>query len=233
MLLTATWHDPGSPLQIEYLPAAMEQIRRRAVEGAKLIPGAGLGMGGLLLGERAGAKVRILDSVELPCSHAFGPSFVLTPEEKIAGRELVESEGRLPVVGWYCSRGRGMLELTGEDLALYRELFPAQWQITFLLKASPEGAVTGAVFFTNDAGEVIKGVEHELGALSAPREPPVAPPALAEQFEPEPAPPTRYLNWILTALVALGIGAAIFEYQNVWSIKAPATQQATPSTEIP
>jgi len=54
---TAIWHDPGSPLRIEYSPQAMEAVRQRVLAE----PAAE----GLLLGVREGAKVRILEAADM------------------------------------------------------------------------------------------------------------------------------------------------------------------------
>ena len=78
----------------------MEEIRLRSIAGYKVLPKVGAGVGGLLLGDRDGAGVRVLSSVDMPCSHRFGPGFVLTPHEKSQVREMVRE---LDPVGWYFS----------------------------------------------------------------------------------------------------------------------------------
>ena len=67
--------DPGSSLQIGYSCAAMERIRKRARDGLMAAPRVGMGVGGLLLGVREGARIQLLDCIEIPCSHSAGPSF--------------------------------------------------------------------------------------------------------------------------------------------------------------
>ena len=75
---TVKLSDPRSPLQIEYSCAAMEQIRKRAREGLMAAPRVGMGVGGLLLGVREGARIQLLDCIDIPCSHSAGPSFNLS-----------------------------------------------------------------------------------------------------------------------------------------------------------
>ena len=91
--------DPRSPLRIEYSQAAMEQIRKRARDGLMAAPRIGMGVGGLLVGVSEKGRIRLLDSVEIPCSHSAGPSFNLTGDEKRESREMVAEAGALSVSG--------------------------------------------------------------------------------------------------------------------------------------
>ena len=60
-----------------------------------------------MLGSREGDRISILDSFDIPCRHASGPGFTLTPEELAYATDLVDHAGPLLVVGWYCSKPRG------------------------------------------------------------------------------------------------------------------------------
>jgi hypothetical protein len=236
MIEIAHWHDPESPLRIEYSREALERIRERVVEGVKALPRMGLSVGGLLLGERAGAKVRILDSVELECSHAFGPGFLLTTEEKAQARALVKSIENPAVVGWYCSHTRGDLALADSDLALYRELFPAQWQITLMLLGDLEGPARAAFFFSGKQGTLIKGTEQDLQiwipGVAEPEPEDAMPMELPEPAVHAPPPPKAswtmswVMSWVLTAIAALAVGAAAFEVQNTWLTETSAQTQS-------
>jgi proteasome lid subunit RPN8/RPN11 len=235
MIEIAHWHDPESPLRIEYSRQAMEQIRLNVVEGIKALPRTGLSVGGLLLGERAGARVRILDSVELECSHAFGPSFLLTPEEKAQARKLIQATENPAVVGWYCSHTRGDLALADADLALYRELFPAQWQITLMLLGDLDGPARAAFFFSSKQDALTKGTEQDLhtwipGISELEPEEPMPMELPEPAFHAAAAKPASKSNWImswvLTAIAALAVGAAAFEVQNTWLTETPAQPPA-------
>ena len=235
----AVWHDPGSLLRIEYARVAMETIRNRALRGDAV--------GGLLLGERAGAHVRILDSIELPCSHARGASFRLTPEERSKAREFVET-ARLQAVGWYVSRTGDEPGLTGEDLAgedleVYREMFPAQWQITLVLRVFDGGGISGirAAFYSpTPTGVLAKGSEQVLPAFfSEPRASFSERPAGQRLTHPVATPLAAgdrdrgsVRSWIMMAVIALLLGAAAFEAQTLWQMHQAAAQ--APSTpEVP
>src|SRR5579863_1704093 len=114
---TVDLSDPQSPLRILYSRAAMEQIRIRAREGLMAAPRVGMGVGGLLLGVREGRRIRLLDSIEIPCSHSGGPSFNLTADEKRESKEMIAeaaapgASGKVDVIGWYCSKTRGYATL--------------------------------------------------------------------------------------------------------------------------
>src|SRR6185312_11866579 len=98
-------------------PGVLTSLEILAMDGLLAMPRIGLGVGGLLLGRRGEGRIEILRSVEIPCSHALGPSFMLTPAEMKALIVLPESEDDGPshVVGWYCSRTQGNRELTEHD----------------------------------------------------------------------------------------------------------------------
>jgi hypothetical protein len=189
---TAIWHDPGSLLRIEYSPQAMEAVRQRVLAG----PAAE----GLLLGEREGARVHILESAEL------------------------EQTSPLQVVGWYLTKNED--SLTPADLARYRQLFPAQWQIVLALRIRADGIVAAAFYVAGPAGEPVKGREYNLEPWIPQPEPDSS--AWRLPFR-RPAP--SKLSWLLIALAALAVGAAAFEFQTSRVMKT-ATQPA-PAAEVP
>jgi hypothetical protein len=160
--------DPRSPLRIEYSQAAMEQIRKRARDGLMAAPRIGMGVGGLLLGVRENSRIRLLDSIDLPCSHSAGPSFNLTPDEKRESGEMVADagafsvSGKVGVIGWYCSKTRGDATLNESDLSFYAELFPGAGQVVLVLRPSVLESMRAAFFFRDEKGAVVKGVECDV-----------------------------------------------------------------------
>jgi hypothetical protein len=189
--------DPQSPFRIEYSRPVMERIRGQACDGLLALPRIGMGVGGLLLGVRQDGLVQLLDSIEIHCSHASGPSFLLTADEKERARELIAGAGVPGVIGWYCSKPRGAAALGDLDMAFFRELFPNREQIALVLRPSTVEPTRAVFFFRNEKGEVLKGIECELDEW---REEPVvttepdaaveAETAAPEPEEPPPAPPT-------------------------------------------
>jgi hypothetical protein len=160
--------DAGSPLHIEYSRAAMEEIRQRAREGLMAAPRVGMGVGGLLLGAREHGRIRLLDSIEIPCSHSGGPSFNLNAEEKRDVHAMIAEvcassvSGRVDVIGWYCSKTRGYATLNESDLNLYAEWFPDSWHIALVVRPSAVEPMHAAFFFRDENGGVVKGVECDV-----------------------------------------------------------------------
>src|SRR3569833_738758 len=111
MSSSVQWHDRTLPDSISCAPGLLTSQDILAMDGLLAMPRGGLGVGGLLLGRREEGKIEVLRSVEIPCSHALGPSFMLTAAEIKALVPLPESDDENPaeVVGWYCSKTQSHL----------------------------------------------------------------------------------------------------------------------------
>jgi hypothetical protein len=134
----ATWpavDAPGAafPFEIAYSRGVFERIRQSAMQGLMDLPKVGLGIGGVLLGEREGPRIIVVDAFEIQCSHAAGPSFNLTPDERAQARGSIMSAGNR-VIGWYLSKGLRPLELTDPDLDLLASLFSGPWNLGLLIQ---------------------------------------------------------------------------------------------------
>lgn len=194
---TVSLVDPRSPLQVEYSRAAMEQIRRRARDGLMAAPRVGMGVGGLLLGVRNGARVRVLDSIDIPCSHSAGPAFELTPDEKRESREMISDAGspdisrKVGVIGWYCSKTRDDVSLSPSDRSLFDELLPGPWQLALVVRPNVVDAMRAAFFFRDHKGTIAKGLECYVDEWRpAPEaEPEAESPEAEAEVTPEPEEP--------------------------------------------
>jgi hypothetical protein len=173
---TAQLSAPSNTLRIEYSMTEMEKIRQKVCEGLLALPRVGIGVGGLLIGESLTSEgsagegpclsVRVLGSIDLPCSHAAGPAFRLTAEEIQQSRELMaRSPGA--VVGWYCSKTRGAATVGEAELALHRDLFPEPGRIALMVRPSTIEPTHAAFFYTDRNGKVVKGIESDLDELVA------------------------------------------------------------------
>ncbi len=148
---------PASPATIEYSPDALEAVRTAAVDGLYKLARAGLDVGGLLLGQRDGGKVRILDSRPIACEHSAGPAFLLSQKDEagldaqLSSLRAEAAAGGPALVGWYRSNTRGGLHLTQADLALWDRCCPEPWQVALVLH--PERMKpTRAAFFVRPPG---------------------------------------------------------------------------------
>ena len=204
MLETVSLSDPRCPLRIEYSCAALEQIRRRARAGLMAAPRVGMAVGGLLLGVREssgdGSRIRILDSIDLPCSHSTGPSFTLTAEEKLESREMVaeanalSAASKVGVVGWYCSKTRGDAVLSESDQSFFADLLPGADKIALVLRPDVFEAMRAVFHFRDARGVVVKGLECEVDEW---RPAPPAPDPAAETPAPapmDPPPPPKVIE---------------------------------------
>src|SRR3569623_694383 len=185
MSSSVQWPDRTLPVSISCAPGLLTSLEILAMDGLLAMPRVGLGVGGLLLGRREEGMIEVLRSVEIPCSHALGPSFLLTAAEMKALVPLPESDDDPParIVGWYCSRTQKHMGLTEHDHRLFDSFCPEPWQ-TLLLIHPAKGHPTKAAFgfrrnrdFT--AGQWLDLAWQELSSFERPLTPKPAPKAAA------------------------------------------------------
>ncbi len=190
---TICWPDKTLPVEVHCAPGVLTSLEVAAADGLLAMPKIGLGVGGLLLGKRENGRIEITRSVEISCSHAMGPGFVLTPDEMEAGRtgrltgiaEVSNEAHDSDVVGWYCSKPSGSkapgpLALTDHDRVLFDALCPQLWQVVLLIRPNM-GNTTTAAFGIREADGFVVGEPQEL-------EWPELRPADEPALEPEPDP---------------------------------------------
>jgi hypothetical protein len=161
------WNDPDLPAPLAFAPEAMEQIRRLTLDGLLSLPRVGAGVGGLLLGKQEPGRVSVLDSVPIPCAHAFGPSFRLTDRELGEAAALAPSDHRLSVVGLYWSKTRGVADLNDDDRKLFNSLCPESWQVMLLVLPNIEVS-SGSVYARGPDGSVTGGLQLPIPRIDAP-----------------------------------------------------------------
>jgi hypothetical protein len=123
-------------VKLEYAPEILERLRLLSIDGLLALPRVGMSIGGFLTGSVENGRVRVSDAIEIPCSHANGPGFVLTGPELAKASSLAFGEGRRLVVGWYCSKPRGELLLDPQQSGLFSEICPEPWQIGLIIRPS-------------------------------------------------------------------------------------------------
>ena len=189
------WPDPTLPVQIYCAPGVLTGLEMVAADGLLAMPRTGLGVGGLLLGRRGKSRIEILKAVEICCSHALGPAFILTPEEIEASK--AEDPADHDLVGWYCSKPGlaktpGPMALTPHDQTLFDALCPEPSQVTLLIRPGM-GKATMAAFAIRSPDEgngYLLGETRDLAwqELAAYEAPALTEPEAGQKAEPEAEP---------------------------------------------
>lgn len=153
-----TWTIEGTPLHIEYSTSVMEELRQAAEQGFQKIPHGGVEVGAILFGKHEGSVVRICEWRPIECSHAKGPSFVLSDKDRAALRETISgAAAELPgfqPVGWFHTHTRSEIFLSPEDVSIYDEFFPEPWQISLIMRLRKEQPAVAGFFFREPAGPI-------------------------------------------------------------------------------
>jgi len=183
-----TWQVPGKPILIYLSHAVIERVAQEALRGLSAIPRRGAEVGGILLGSaQRGDKavIKIVDCLPLPCGHYFGPSYIMTQEEKQTFEQALAKWRPLPsrsiyAVGYYRSHTREELFLSDEDVWVLSTYFGDPSRVALLVKPRMTAVSVGGFFFWEDG---------KIRAGSSYLEFPFHRPALgAGAPEPEPEP---------------------------------------------
>ncbi len=156
------WPAPVGGVRLEYAPEILERLRLLSIDGLLALPRVGMAIGGLLTGSVQQGKVRVSDAIEIPCSHAIGPSFALTGAELARACTLAFGESKEQVVGWFCSRPRNELTLDPQQAVLFAEICPEAWQIGLLLRPSTVEATKALICVRSTETEYIYGRSMDL-----------------------------------------------------------------------
>ena len=145
-----------TPVNVEYSPPLMDEIRSYAVEGSQRLLRGGLEVGGVLFGLQDSKRVTVRAFRKMPIDYAHGPAFVLSGKDKAALSEVVrlhetepELKGMIPV-GWFVSHSRGeAIAMTAHDEVIFSDFFPEPWQVTLVVRPQRGGVARGG-FFMHD-----------------------------------------------------------------------------------
>lgn len=160
---TATWNASELPFAIDYSPQTLDEIRMSVSDAFYSVPRGGVEIGGILLGKWTGERLDITGYKQIDCEHAFGPSFTLSPRDRIALGRLIASEQALgaQVAGWYHSHTRSEIELSPADLEIYRGFFPEPWQVALVLRPHTFLPMRAGIFFRDAEGLVRSEAPHK------------------------------------------------------------------------
>ena len=117
---------------LRYSGAALEEVRRHAVDKFLSIPRGSLEVGGLLLGRVAENVIEIHGTEEFSLEYSSGPSYRLSPgdEQALTNRLQQTSD----VIGWWHSHTRSEADLSDEDLRVHRAFFSDPHAVALIIK---------------------------------------------------------------------------------------------------
>ena len=197
------WESPDGSRSIVFAPGVVSAVRALAIGGFHALPKRGAEIGGLLLGRVLRTNpllARITGFEEIPCTHAFGPSYILSDEDKLVLDAALRRERSEPVIGFVRSYTNREMVLDETDRNLFEHYFPTERAIFLLLQPRITGVCT-ATFLFPENGEL--GWEPQYAAFdfsearlagegAAAAAPPPAPqteaPAPPPESEPAPVP---------------------------------------------
>ena len=129
------------------------------IDGFGSIPKRGAEVGGILLGTitrgpSSSLVYRIEDFADVPCMHKFGPSYVLSDEDR-AKLEVTlaraAGDGRgLQLLGFYRSHTREGLFLAAEDMELIQRYFNEPEQIVLVVRPAAMKVSQAGFFYRED-----------------------------------------------------------------------------------
>ena len=174
-------------MRIDWAADCADQLRRAALEAFRAAQPVGHEITGILFGRRTRGGFRILGWQEIPRQDAARPAAPLTPREREAARDLLESSSsdlrwrEMQPVGWFRTRTRGMGSLAPEDIATVRELFGGTPCLALILRPSTQRPLQASFFWVADgaAGESSRRGAQILLPDERDREPSAAPEPLA------------------------------------------------------
>lgn len=150
-----SWEPPGKAISIQLHTEAMERIEREVMEGVQALRRRGAEVGGLLLGRTESngqRKIIIQDVAPLRCEHLYGPSFILSENDRLKLEEtlaLVKSgpDKNVSVVGYYRSHTRPDLFLDDNDFSLISTYFADPLCVFLLIRPVATQDSTAGFFF--------------------------------------------------------------------------------------
>lgn len=151
-----TWSAPECPFLVEYTPRMLDSIRMDVSDAFYSLPRGGAEIGGILLGTWENGKLRLTGFRQLACEHAFGPSFNLSPADRLRLTQLIQETKAAgeQVAGWYHSHTRSEIFLSEPDLQIYADFFPERWQIAMVLRPHTLRPMRAGIFFRDAAGAI-------------------------------------------------------------------------------
>ena len=152
------WTAPGFAYRVTISATVLDEIRFEVAEAYYSAPRGGVEVGGVFFGAVLGDSLHIKTYRPAKCQYLYGPSFRLSPEDKLnlsGVRALPESDPELAglaAIGWYHSHHRSEIFLSADNLQLYEEFFPERWQVAMVLRPAHLQPTRAGFFFRDQWG---------------------------------------------------------------------------------
>jgi hypothetical protein len=149
------WEPTGKPYTVEIAFDVIDGMNVEVMRGFGAVRRRGAEVGGLLVGRIEPTDTHVLIVIEdfepVPCEYAYGPSYVLSPNDLQGLRKGLaqldpSSGGQLYTVGFYRSHTRDGLSLDDQDLKFFREYFTDPLHVMLLVKPFATKAGQAGVF---------------------------------------------------------------------------------------
>jgi hypothetical protein len=158
------WEVHGQPVVVHLHLDVVDRILAEVMRGFGAVPKRGAEVGGILIGfvEHRAAEhgdvsvVRIDDFEPVECGYKRGPSYLFSGDDAAAFADAVrqwqpDATRSTYAVGFFRSHTRDGLSLSGEDIGMMDEYFPAPSHVALIIK--PYGTkVSLAGFFIREDG---------------------------------------------------------------------------------
>lgn len=152
-----TWEPPGKSIRIHLDLDTVDRMMHHVLDGFGSVPKRGAEVGGILIGstDQSSGKleVTITDFLPVPCSHRFGPSYVLSNDDVDGMASTVLSAGAT-CVGYYRSNTRERMSLGPEDLEYCQSYFPGPDHVVLLIRPSAMQASRAGFHFYEEGALV-------------------------------------------------------------------------------
>jgi proteasome lid subunit RPN8/RPN11 len=228
----ARWTAEECPFAIEYSLRILDDIRLAVTDAFFSLPRGGAEIGGLLLGRQERGGLTVLDAVAMPCEHAFGPSFELSPRDHERLAELVAATDRksnMRVVGWYHSHTRSEIYLSEADLEIHNRFFPESWQVALVLKPHTFQPMRAGFFFREKSGAIHATAPYREFVL----DPLPMRPVPTGNAVPEPSPLFRGLRESEPEGPVINVSSVVETVAPAEPVASAPEPVATPAPELP
>ena len=132
-----SWQAPGAPASVKVRLDVVAAMSAEVIEGFSALRRRGVEVGGFLVGRRENATIFIDRYDRVPCEYRFGPSYILSDEDKVNFQETwsrLYNDEKLSIVGFYRSHTRKDLQLEQSDLEIVHRWFNDATSIFLIVK---------------------------------------------------------------------------------------------------